>query len=130
MLPLASSERFMLHIFPIKAVRGTRGDFVVVAIGIAVASLGRQDCSRWRPEQITKCPQRVESGHWPRARRVLARVASPSTSGATAMPRKTNYDFERREREKNKAADSAKKLQAKADKKASDQATPGLNPSD
>lgn len=46
------------------------------------------------------------------------------------MPRKTNYDFERREREKNKAADSAKKLQAKADKKASDQATSGLNPTD
>lgn len=36
------------------------------------------------------------------------------------MPRKTNYDFERRERERNKAADTAKKAQAKADKKASE----------
>jgi hypothetical protein len=39
-------------------------------------------------------------------------------------PRKTNYDFERREREKNKAADSAKKAQAKADRKASEQSAP------
>ena len=37
------------------------------------------------------------------------------------MPRKTNYDFERRERERSKAADSAKKAQAKADKKASEE---------
>lgn len=37
------------------------------------------------------------------------------------MPRKTNYDFERRERERSKAADTAKKAQAKADKKASEQ---------
>lgn len=36
-----------------------------------------------------------------------------------SMPRKTNYDFERREREKSKAVDAAKKAQAKADKKAS-----------
>jgi hypothetical protein len=36
------------------------------------------------------------------------------------MPRKTNYDFERREREKTKAAEAAKKAQAKADKKASE----------
>ncbi len=36
------------------------------------------------------------------------------------MPRKTNYDFERREREKNKALEAAKKAQAKADKKASE----------
>lgn len=34
------------------------------------------------------------------------------------MPRKTNYDFERREREKSKAVEAAKKAQAKADKKA------------
>jgi hypothetical protein len=33
------------------------------------------------------------------------------------MPRKPNYDFERRERDRSKAADSAKKAQAKADKK-------------
>lgn len=36
------------------------------------------------------------------------------------MPRKTNYDFERRQREKTKAADAAKKVQAKADKKTSE----------
>lgn len=45
-------------------------------------------------------------------------------AGVTDTPRKTNYDFERREREKNKAAESARKAQAKADKKASEQATP------
>ena len=38
------------------------------------------------------------------------------------MPRKTNYDFERREREKSKAVEAAKKAQAKADKKASERA--------
>jgi hypothetical protein len=42
-------------------------------------------------------------------------------SGATAIPRKTNYDFERREREKAKAAETAKKAQAKADKRAAEQ---------
>jgi hypothetical protein len=42
----------------------------------------------------------------------------------TDIPRKTNYDFERREREKTKAAETAKKAQAKADKRAVDQATP------
>lgn len=36
------------------------------------------------------------------------------------MPRKPNYDFERREREKNKATESAKKAQAKADKRSSE----------
>jgi hypothetical protein len=35
-----------------------------------------------------------------------------------------NYGFERREREKNKAAEAAKKAQAKADRKASEQETP------
>jgi hypothetical protein len=40
------------------------------------------------------------------------------------MPRKTNYDFDRRERERSRAADSAKKAKAKADKKASEQGTP------
>jgi hypothetical protein len=38
--------------------------------------------------------------------------------------RKPNYDFERREREKNKAAEAAKKAQAKADKKAAAQGEP------
>jgi len=36
----------------------------------------------------------------------------------TDIPRKPNYDFERRERERAKAAESAKKAQAKADKRA------------
>lgn len=40
------------------------------------------------------------------------------------MPRKPNYDFERRERERNKAADAAKKAQAKADKKEAEQGMP------
>lgn len=40
------------------------------------------------------------------------------------MPRKPNYDFERRERERNKAAESAKKAQAKADKRVGEQGTP------
>ena len=43
------------------------------------------------------------------------------------MPRKTNYDFERREREKSKAAESAKKAQAKADKKSSEHQPPDLD---
>ena len=42
-------------------------------------------------------------------------------SGATDIPRKPNYDFERREREKTKAAESAKKAQAKADKRVAGQ---------
>ena len=42
----------------------------------------------------------------------------------TDIPRKTNYDFERREREKAKAAETAKKSQAKADKRAVEQETP------
>ncbi|WP_157136818.1 MULTISPECIES: hypothetical protein [unclassified Sphingomonas] len=42
----------------------------------------------------------------------------------TDIPRKTNYDFERREREKAKAAEAAKKSQAKADKRAAEQQTP------
>ncbi len=37
--------------------------------------------------------------------------------GVTATPRKTNYEFERRERERNKAADSARKAEAKAEKR-------------
>ena len=49
---------------------------------------------------------------------------APASSGASATPRKPNYDFERRERERNKAADAAKKAQAKADKKAAEQGTP------
>ena len=46
------------------------------------------------------------------------------TSGAIDIPRKPNYDFERRERERTKTAESAKKAQAKADKRAAEQGTP------
>lgn len=42
--------------------------------------------------------------------------------GVTDIPRKPNYDFERREREKTKAAESAKKAQAKAEKRGAGQA--------
>lgn len=48
--------------------------------------------------------------------------------GNVRMPRKTNYDFERREREKSKAAEAAKKAQAKADKKASEHTSPDDSP--
>lgn len=48
--------------------------------------------------------------------------------GETKIPRKPNYDFERREREKAKAAESAKKAQAKADKRAAEQAAPDSDP--
>jgi hypothetical protein len=40
------------------------------------------------------------------------------------LPRKTNYGFERREREKSKAADKAGKAQAKADRKLAEQEEP------
>jgi hypothetical protein len=40
------------------------------------------------------------------------------------MARKTNFSFERREREKNKAAESIKKAQAKADRKLSERQMP------
>jgi hypothetical protein len=39
----------------------------------------------------------------------------------STLPRKTNYDFERRERERNKEAESARKAKAKADRRASEQ---------
>jgi hypothetical protein len=50
-------------------------------------------------------------------------LLSRTPAGATVIPRKPNYDFERREREKAKAAESAKKAQAKADKRAVEQGT-------
>jgi hypothetical protein len=49
-------------------------------------------------------------------------------TGVATTARKPNYDFERRERERSKAADSAKKAQAKADKKASEQGEPTAEP--
>jgi hypothetical protein len=42
----------------------------------------------------------------------------------TDIPRKPNYDFERRERERTKATEAAKKAQAKADKRLSELGTP------
>jgi hypothetical protein len=47
----------------------------------------------------------------------------------TDIARKPNYDFERRERERTKAAESAKKAQAKADKRAAEQGTPDADQS-
>lgn len=55
--------------------------------------------------------------------------AEPLISGATDIPRKPNYEFERRERERTKAAESAKKALAKAEKRASEQGTPALEQS-
>jgi hypothetical protein len=52
----------------------------------------------------------------------------PSSYGVTDIPRKPNYDFERREREKTKASESAKKAQAKADKKAAAEGMPDEAP--
>lgn len=52
---------------------------------------------------------------------------SASISGVTDIAQKTNYSFERRERERNKAAETAKKAQAKADKKAAEQGTPNAD---
>ena len=49
--------------------------------------------------------------------------------GATDIARKPNYDFERREREKAKAAEAAKKAQAKADKRAAEQQAPDADQS-
>ena len=49
--------------------------------------------------------------------------------GATDIPRKPNYDFERRERERAKAAESAKKAQAKADKREADRGAAEAEPS-
>jgi hypothetical protein len=46
------------------------------------------------------------------------------------MPRKPNYDFERRQRERIKADESAKKAQAKADKRALEQGAPDADQSD
>ena len=48
--------------------------------------------------------------------------------GATTLPKKTNYNFERRERERNKEAETVRKAKAKADKKAAEQGAPALLP--
>lgn len=58
--------------------------------------------------------------------RLRSRVFCPDrtpTSGDNDIARKPNYDFERRERERNKAAETAKKAQAKAEKRAAGQGT-------
>jgi hypothetical protein len=44
----------------------------------------------------------------------------------TTLSRKTNYDFERRERERNKEVGSARKAKAKADRKASEEVSPDV----
>ena len=46
------------------------------------------------------------------------------------LPRKPNYDFERRERERNKEAEAARKAKAKADKKSGGQEAPEDSASD
>lgn len=66
---------------------------------------------------------RVGVGELLRLRR-FGLFTSALSFGATDTPRKTNYDFERREREKSKAADTAAKMKAKADKRASESAKP------
>jgi hypothetical protein len=48
---------------------------------------------------------------------------------STDIPRKPNYDFERRERERVKAQDAVKKAQAKADRRAAEQVTDDQNQS-
>lgn len=60
--------------------------------------------------------------------RAFALAAFPG-QGATDIPRKPNYDFERRERERLKAAETAKKAQAKAEKRAAGQGAPDADQS-
>ena len=55
-------------------------------------------------------------------------VRRPALHGVKDIPRKPNYDFERREREKAKAGEAAKKAQAKAEKKAAIAANPDSDP--
>jgi len=50
-------------------------------------------------------------------------------SGATDIAHKPNYSFERRERERAKAAEAAKKALAKANKRAAEQGTPDADDS-
>ena len=57
------------------------------------------------------------------------RKPAPLNSGATDIARKPNYDFERRERDRIKLAESAKKAQAKSDKRAAEQAVVVPDPS-
>jgi hypothetical protein len=60
--------------------------------------------------------------------KTLGTGCSNQKIGATVTPRKPNYDFERRERERSKAAESAKKAQAKADKRELGQGEPNAEP--
>lgn len=66
----------------------------------------RRESSRRRPIGVAAGARAKHS--------VCARVPN---IGETDIARKPNYDFERRERERTKAAESAKKAQAKADKR-------------
>lgn len=56
----------------------------------------------------------------------VARFARSLTpfAGVNDIKRKPNYDFERRERERNKAIESARKAQAKADRRVAEQGYP------
>jgi len=58
------------------------------------------------------------------------RKPDPLGFGAIDIARKPNYDFERRERDRIKLAESAKKAQAKSDKRAAEQASAAPDPSD
>lgn len=51
-------------------------------------------------------------------------LGQPLNFGVSDIPRKPNYDLERRERERTKAAEVAKKAQAKAAKRAAEQGAP------
>jgi hypothetical protein len=46
------------------------------------------------------------------------------------IKRKPNYDFERRERERNKAAETARKAQAKAERRVAEQDQPDAQDSE
>ena len=73
-------------------------------------------------------PIRVTDRTGARAKR-RARAGTLSF-GANDIARKPNYDFERRERDRIKLAESAKKAQAKSDKRAAEQALAAPVPSD
>jgi hypothetical protein len=61
--------------------------------------------------------------------RLVPRCSGKHILEPSTLPRKTNYDFERRERERNKEAESARKAKAKADKKTSEQGAPDVTKS-
>lgn len=52
------------------------------------------------------------------------------SAGVNDIKRKPNYDFERRERERNKAAETARKAQAKAERRVAEQDQPDAQDSE